>query len=184
MPPAPAARAASATAVFLEAFGRTPELVATALEGLSATELTRRIEPGANTVAWLVWHTARMQDSQVAAARRALGRRDASQVWTAQGFDERFGLDLGSENVGYGMTPEQVGKVRAPADLLAAYHQAVHDDTVAFLGDLAETDYDRVVDTRWDPPVTLLARLVSIEQDAVQHLGQAAYVRGVIRRTR
>ena len=50
--------------------------------------------------------------------------------------------------------------------------------------DIADrADLDRVVDEHWDPPVTLLARLVSIEQDAVQHLGQAAYVRGVLERT-
>ena len=50
-------------------------------------------------------------------------------------------------------------------------------------GFMGHEDYERVVDRHWDPPVTLMARLVSIEQDAVQHLGQAAYVRGVLRRT-
>jgi Protein of unknown function (DUF664) len=36
----------------------------------------------------------------------------------------------------------------------------------------------RVVDVHWDPPVTASVRLVSIIDDAAQHLGQAAYVRG------
>ena len=39
-------------------------------------------------------------------------------------------------------------------------------------------DLDRVVDRRWDPPVTLGVRLVSIADDSLQHAGQAAYVRG------
>jgi hypothetical protein len=181
MPATPSS--ASATAVLLESFGRTPELVATALDGMSDADLTRRVDPGANTLAWLVWHTARMQDGQITMAERALGRGDASQVWTAQGFAERFDLDVGDREVGYGMTSDQVAGIVAPADLLTEYHQAVNDHTVAFLERLDEADYDRVVDRHWDPPVTLMARLVSIEQDAVQHLGQAAYVRGVLRRT-
>lgn len=174
---------ASATAVLLEGFGRTSDLVETALDGLSEEDLTRRVDPDANTVAWLVWHTARMQDGQITMAERALGRRDAEQVWTAQGFADRFHLPVGDREVGYGMDSHQVAGIVAPAELLTAYHQAVHDHTVEFLEGLDAADYDRVVDDQWDPPVTLLARLVSIEQDAVQHLGQAAYVRGVLQRT-
>jgi hypothetical protein len=124
-----------------------------------------------------------MQDGQITLAERALGRADADQMWTSQGFADRFGLGVGDREVGYGMTSDQVSGIVAPADLLREYHQAVHDHTVLFLRSLDEADYERVVDPRWDPPVTLLARLVSIEQDAVQHLGQAAYVRGVLRRT-
>ena len=81
------------------------------------------------------------------------------------------------------MSSDQVAEIVAPAELLTSYHQAVHDHTMEFLEGLEAADYDRVVDEHWDPPVTLLARLVSIEQDAVQHLGQAAYVRGVLQRT-
>jgi hypothetical protein len=40
-------------------------------------------------------------------------------------------------------------------------------------------DLDRVVDKRWDPPVTLGVRLVSVVDDDAQHVGQAAYVRGL-----
>jgi hypothetical protein len=173
----------TATAALLEGFNRTPGLVQAALDGMSDADLTRRVDPDANTIAWLVWHTARMQDGQVAMAQRSLGRPHADQVWTSQGFADRFGLDVGDREVGYGMTSDQVAGIVAPADLLVAYHQAVHEHTVAFLESLDAADYGVVVDQRWDPPVTLLARLVSIEQDAVQHLGQAAYVRGVLQRT-
>src|SRR5689334_5209650 len=177
------AAASTATAALLEGFNRTPELVQTALDGMSEADLTRRADPDANTIAWLVWHTARMQDGQVALAERSLGRSGADQVWTSQGFADRFGLNVGDREVGYGMSSDQVAGIVAPADLLVEYHQAVHDHTVGFLESLENEDYGRVVDQRWDPPVTLLARLVSIEQDAVQHLGQAAYVRGVLLRT-
>jgi hypothetical protein len=39
-----------------------------------------------------------------------------------------------------------------------------------------------VVDRRWDPPVTLGVRLVSVVNDCAQHVGQAAYVRGLLGR--
>ena len=68
--------------------------------------------------------------------------------------------------------------MRPSADLLTAYHSAVHERTVQLVSALADSDYERVVDTRWDPPVTLLVRLVSVLDDAAQHLGQAAFVRG------
>ncbi|MEO7236101.1 MAG: DUF664 domain-containing protein [Lapillicoccus sp.] len=172
----------AALAVLVEAFGRTPDLVARALDGLSEDDLTRRVAPDANTVAWLVWHTARMQDAQVAAAGSALGRA-GEQVWTAQGYADRFGLGVGDREVGYGMSSDQVAAVHAPADLLVDYHRAVNEHTLQLLDSLDEADLDTVVDPGWDPPVTLVARLVSIEQDAVQHLGQAAFVRGILQRT-
>jgi hypothetical protein len=48
------------------------------------------------------------------------------------------------------------------------------------LKDLTAPDLDRVVDRRWDPPVTLGVRLVSVADDSLQHAGQAAYVRGLL----
>ena len=42
-----------------------------------------------------------------------------------------------------------------------------------------DAELDRVVDERWDPPVTLGVRLVSILGDCLQHAGQAAYAKGL-----
>ncbi len=51
-----------------------------------------------------------------------------------------------------------------------------------YVGGLVDADLDRVVDTRWDPPVTLGVRLVSVVSDDLQHVGQAAFVRGMLQR--
>ena len=40
---------------------------------------------------------------------------------------------------------------------------------------LTAKDLDRVVDKRWNPPVTLGVRLISIADDDIQHAGQANY---------
>jgi len=73
-----------------------------------------------------------------------------------------------------------VGQVRVEADLLAEYLRAVHERTTSYLATLTADDLDRVIDTRWDPPVTLAVRLVSVVSDDLQHAGQAAYVRGLL----
>ena len=72
--------------------------------------------------------------------------------------------------------------MRATAELLAGYQDAVHRATVDYVSTLADEDYDRVVDERWDPPVTLAVRLVSVLDDTLEHAGQASYVRGLIER--
>ena len=55
-------------------------------------------------------------------------------------------------------------------------------DGVTYKVDLTRPAGDRVVDRRWDPPVTLGVRLVSIADDDIQHAGQAAYLRGLLER--
>jgi hypothetical protein len=114
-----------------------------------------------------------VEDAQVA---DVAGRE---QVWTAQDFVGRFGLPLSRKDTGYGHSSEQVDAVRAEAGLLLDYYNAVHRETVEFLETLGDSDLDRIVDTRWDPPVTLGVRLVSTLADCLQHVGQSAYAKGL-----
>jgi uncharacterized damage-inducible protein DinB len=106
----------------------------------------------------------------------------AEQIWTSAGWVERFRLPYDVGATGFGQSPEQVGQLRATAEMLTAYHDAVHDAGVEYLRTLAEDDYERVVDEHWDPPVTVGVRLVSVVNDTTQHAGQAAYVRGLLDR--
>ena len=102
-------------------------------------------------------------------------------MWFSGGWVDRFNLDLPRDAHGYGHTPEDVGKVRVPADLLAGYFHAVHKMALEYIAGVTPEELARVVDDNWDPPVTASARLVSILDDCMQHLGQAAYVRGISR---
>ncbi len=122
---------------------------------------------------WLLWHTARVQDDHVAALA------DVPQAWRE--WAPRFDLPLDLEDFGYGHTDEQVDVVRVDdLALLDDYHQAVHRLTLQHVGGLDEAALDRVVDEHWDPPVTAGVRLVSVTGDCLQHLGQAAYVKGLL----
>lgn len=128
----------------------------------------------ANSIAWLVWHSARITDAQLCDIA------GTEQVWLREGWVDRFALDLPREDHGYGHTAEEAGKVRAPADLLAGYYHAVHRMTLSYIAGVTAEELARVVDEDWDPPVTASVRLVSIVDDCAQHLGQAAYLRGML----
>ena len=155
---------------------RVRESVAAVLDGLTPDELTHRPIPDANPIGWLVWHLTRIQDDHVAEVA------GTEQVWTADGFADRFDLPYDTTDHGYGHSPEQVGAFRADAGLLGEYYDAAHRRTLEYVAGLSPEDLDRVVDERWDPPVTLGVRLVSVVNDDTQHVGQAAYVRGLLGR--
>jgi hypothetical protein len=156
-----------------DAFTRLIEHADELTDGLTDETATYRPTPSANSIAWLLWHSARVQDIQVSHVA------GVDQVWTRDGWVDRFGLDLPRNDTGYGHGPQHVAKVRAPADLLSGYYHAVHTLTCDYIAGVTAEELARVVDTNWDPPVTASARLVSIVDDCAQHLGQAAYVRGI-----
>ncbi len=171
-----------ALTLLTDAFERIRDGVPVVVDGLSIDELLWRPDAEANHVAWLVWHLARQQDDQVA------DLADTDPVWTAQGWADRFALPYPADAHGWSMSHADVGAftVSDPA-LLSGYQEAVHARTVDYLSTLGGLDpaaYDRVVDDRWDPPVTVGVRLVSVLDDAAKHLGQAEYVRGLIERRR
>ena len=156
-----------------DAFTRLIEHVDELTDGLTDDRASYRPGPSANSIAWLIWHSARVQDIQVAPIA------GVEQVWTRDGWVDRFGLELPRNDTGYGHGPDEVARVQAPAELLAGYYHAVHKLTLEFVAGVTAEDLSRIVDHNWDPPVTASARMVSIIDDCAQHLGQAAYVRGI-----
>jgi hypothetical protein len=161
--------------VLLELYGRIPPLARSVVDGLDSESLTRAPAPGANPIAWLVWHAARVQDHHIA---ELVG---ADQIWIGDDWARGFGLRPDPRNTGYGHAEDDVAAVRPQRpELLLEYLDAVQRRTDAMLRDLAADDLDRIVDRRWDPPVTFGVRLISVADDSLQHLGQAAYVRGLL----
>ncbi|MFC7754645.1 mycothiol transferase [Tsukamurella soli] len=156
-----------------DAFTRLIEHADAVTDGLVPAVADFRPAGADNSIAWLIWHSARVQDAQVADVA------GVEQAWTAQGWVDRFELDLPRDSTGYAHTPEQAARVHAPAELLADYYRAVHELTVAYLDGVTPAELERIVDRRWDPPVTVAVRLVSVIDDCAQHLGTAAYLRGV-----
>lgn len=159
----------------LDAYDRIRDLVHRAVDGLDADALAARPGPDANSIGWLVWHLTRVQDHHISELA------GVDQAWTGGGWATRFGMPAEAEDTGYGHTREQVAAVRAgDPELLVAYHDAVAERTRDFLLSVEAGDLDRIVDRRWDPPVTMGVRLVSVIGDDYQHVGQARYLRGLL----
>jgi hypothetical protein len=166
--------AVSAVTAFRDAFGRVAELVENLADGLDAPDSTFRVDAEANTPAWLLWHLTRVQDHHLAELA------GEEQVW--ESWRSRFDLPFDPDATGFGQDAEQVAQVRADGSLLAGYHADVHALTNRYLDTLTVEELRRIVDERWDPPVTASVRLVSVLGDTLQHAGQAAFVLGVAHR--
>lgn len=165
------------THLALDAFGRVHELLPVVLDGLSAADVRWQPDPAANSIGWLAWHLARVEDDHMA------GLVGAGQAWTEEGWAERFALPYPVRAVGYGQGPDDVAAFAGvDPHLLVGYYAAVHARTVAILTGLGADDWERVVDERFDPPVTAAVRVVSVINDVTQHIGQVGYVRGLLER--
>src|SRR5215207_4913075 len=140
--------------ILADALGRVRELVIDLTDGLTDEIANYRPDTEANSIAWLIWHLTRGQDHQVAELAQV------EQVWPQ--WRERFGLPFDTWATGYGHGPEEVAAVRVSGDLLGDYHRDVHELTLRYLDRLTAEELDRIVDTRWDPPVTAAVRLVSV----------------------
>ncbi|MEO6826634.1 MAG: DinB family protein [Microbacteriaceae bacterium] len=159
-----------------DAFGRLRGVVRSVLDDADQRMLTYRPDRKANTIAWLIWHLTRVQDGHIAELR------GKEPLWITDGWADRFDLPFDRHASGFGQSAEDVAAVRVEADLLAQYYEDVHAQTIDYLHGLSDEDFAAVVDTSWNPPVTLATRLVSIVSDDLQHAGQAAYVRGMVKR--
>lgn len=163
------------TEILTDAFTRVRDGLAAQFEGLSVEQVLWRPAPDANPIGWLAWHLARVQDDHLA------GVGDVEQAWT-RGWSRRFALPYDESTIGYGQSSDEVGAFSVTdVSLLTGYYADVHDLTLKVLQNLqTRADYDRVVDERWDPPVTAAVRITSVFGDITQHLGQLAYVRGLL----
>ena len=166
----------SSADVLIDAFGRIREAVHEAVDGLRPDDLAYQLDESANSIAWLVWHLTRVQDDHVAEVA------GLEQVWTRAGLGGPVRPAV--RPVGHRLRRQarRRGAVRVSGELLAGYHDEVYDQTIEYVRGLTDDDLPRIVDDRWDPPVTLSVRLVSVVSDDLQHAGQAAFLRGFLLR--
>jgi hypothetical protein len=159
-----------------DSLGRVRDQVPQIVDGLDVDQLAWRPDPHANSIGWILWHLTRVEDDHVAEVA------GTDQAWTAAGWCDRFSLPFPPEAHGYGHSSDDVAQVRVEGDLLAGYHADTAARAIEYVGTLAPADLDRIVDERWDPPVSLGVRLVSVVNEVNQHVGQAAYLRGLVER--
>jgi len=160
--------------VLLDAAQRPIESTHQVLKGIDADVVNRMPDDTHSSIAWLIWHSGRQMDAQLAHLS------GGEQVWRQDGWAERFALDRPAEAMGFGDTPADVAKVRVsdPA-LLSGYLEAAVSALCTYIRGLSDSDLDDVIG-HMPGPISRGVRIVSIIDDAVAHVSQAAYLRGLL----
>ena len=160
-----------------DGYGRVLEVLEVALTGLKVDDLNWQPRPDCNPMGWLAWHLTRVQDDHIA------DLAGEEQLWIKDGWHARFDRPGDAKDIGFGHTPEQVASFKSPdAGTLLGYHRAVLERTKRYLDTLSPDDLDRELNEPWFQPLpTVGVRLISILGDDLQHAGQVAYVRGLLK---
>jgi hypothetical protein len=159
--------------VFTSAFEAIRRRFHLTLEDITREQLAYRPHPEANSIAWLGWHLTRWQDAQVS---RFAGR---DQAWVG-GWAEKFGRPADPLDTGLGHSSADVAGLSATAELLMGYHDAVFGRTVEYLRNASEGEMERQVHDERRGADTVRGRLVGVLSDNFQHVGQMAYLRGLM----
>lgn len=161
--------------VVIAALNRNQSVLAMTLADMTPEQMAFRPDETSNSLAWLAWHLTRVQD------REASGLSGQEQAWIAEGWHAKFGKAADPNETGMGYTPDQVAASETSTQLILDYHNAVVEHSKAYLEPLTHDDLAKELDEpQWDPVPTVGVRLVSILSDNTQHIGQMAYVRGII----
>ena len=129
-----------------------------------------------NHITWLVWYMARVEDGWVSEACKT------EQVWATSDWPEKLGLeDLGGSD-GWGWGAEQVAAmVEISKDNLIGHYADVRAVTRTELDKMTDAD----MSAPWSHPKSSLTSIGAIFGHIIveesQHLGQIAFIRGMLR---
>lgn len=160
-----------------DGYGRVLEVLEGALEGLTQDDLNQQPHPDGNSMSWLTWHLTRVQDDHIA---DLIGEE---QLWLSGGWHARFNRASNPKDIGWGHSSEEVAAFKSPdVETLLGYHRAVLERSKHYIAALSTSDLDRELNEPWYQPLpTVGVRLLSIMSDNLQHAGQVAYLRGLLK---
>jgi len=163
--------------LLIDGYGRVSQALEEALQGMTQDDLNQLPHPDCNSMGWLAWHLTRVQDDHIA------DLMGVKQLWVSEGWHARFGRAASEDDIGWGHSSKEVAEFNSPdAETLLEYHHAVLERTKRYLRSLSASDLDRELNEPWYQPLpTVGVRLISILADDLQHVGQIAYVRGLLK---
>jgi len=148
------------------------------LDGLTIDELNRQPAPNCNSIGWLAWHLTRSHDRNMS---EIAGKE---QLWIKDKWYARFNRAPDPSETGYGHSSEEVAAFKAPdGRIIVEYHQAVLERIKDYISNtLSETELKRESKSPTLGTVgTVRKRLLGVISEGFQHVGQAAYVRGLLK---
>lgn len=163
--------------LIIDGYGRVWQVLEEVLDGLTQDDLNQQPRPDCNSMGWLTWHLTRVQDDHIASL---MGK---DQLWTSEGWHARFNRAPEPKDIGFGHSSEDVAAFQSPdVKTLLDYHHAVLERTKGYIATLSLSDLDRELNEPWYQPLpTVGVRLISIMSDSLQHAGQIAYLRGLLK---
>ncbi len=163
--------------LIIDGYERVLQVLEKALDGLTQDDLNQQPHPDCNSMGWLTWHLTRVQDDHIA------DLTGEPQLWVSDGWHARFNCAPDPKETGFDHSPEDIGAFKSPdVPTLLEYHRAVLERTKGYIATLSPDELERELDEPWYQPLpTVGVRLVSIMSDNLQHAGQVAYLRGLLK---
>jgi len=160
-----------------DGYGRILQVLEKALDGLTQDDLNQQPHPDCNSMGWLTWHVTRVQDHHIA------GLMGEEQLWIKDGWYTRFNRASDPSDIGFGHSLEDVAAFKSPdVTTQLEYHRAVLKRSKRYINGLSAADLDRELNEPWFQPLpTVGVRLVSVMSDGLQHVGQVAYLHGLLK---
>lgn len=160
-----------------DGYGRILQALEKALDGLTQDDLNQQPHTDCNSMGWLTWHVTRVQDHHIA---DLMGEE---QLWLKDGWHVRFNRASDPSDTGFGHSSEDIAAFKLPdVETLLEYHRTVLGRSKRYIATLSTSDLDRELNEPWFQPLpTVGVRLVSVMSDNLQHVGQVAYLRGLLK---
>ena len=144
------------------------------VENLTTEQMFFRPTPDANSIAFLMWHFSRIEDSIF---HSQVSKNDGPTIWEQKQWDKRF--NLSTEDAGMGFSPDQVALIQPDKEILIKYAEAVRLSIQSILDNMNDDDLDRPVSTE-DSKLTVGRRIQGIViGHGFWHLGEIRFLKGL-----
>jgi uncharacterized damage-inducible protein DinB len=146
--------------------------LAKTLNGLTQEEATWSLSPECNSISFILWHIARVEDFFV---NRVIQR--GKELYETQKWQDK----LGTPAKAYQLTLEELQAWRAPKlEILREYADSVRQNTLVFLKSIPAEKLSKVPGPDRSPD-SIGATLGHMSTEIALHVGQIAYLRGMQR---
>ncbi len=164
-----------ATDTTMSALERNWDMIDTALADLDWDIMASQPNSQSNSISWLLWHMTRVADRFI-----HFRLQEKSQLWIAEGWNEKFGMAPDPQDFGMGWSADQVEAWQSPAkDIQLGYYQAVNAATRDYLQPLSASDLEHHIPFPAPPDTSSVGQVLGVlVWDNIVHGGQIAYLRG------
>lgn len=163
-----------ANEIILKSLEENAGYIADAVKDLTPEELAWNPRPHSNSIIFLIWHLARVEDLWINQVLKG-----GQQLYEADGWYRKFGTE--PQDNGFGYTVEKLAVWKAPSlELLGEYAAAVRKTAVAYIKGVTENELDEEKDFGWSKG-TVGSALSHLISEVGEHSGQIGYIKGIMK---